>query len=68
MIERDHDHSITVTIVGVLIFVTCAVLIVTALESARNSEQILSQLREMRGTMGDAGYLPAEPKIVEAKR
>ena len=67
MIERDNNHSITVTIVGILIFLTCAVLIVTALESARTSEQILSRLNEMRGTMGDAGYLPAEPRI-EARK
>ena len=67
MIERDHNHSITVTIVGILIFLTCAVLIVTALESARTAEQILSQLREMRGTMGEAGYLPVEPRI-EARK
>ena len=67
MIERDHNHSITVTIVGILIFLTCAVLIVTALESARTSEQILSRLNEMRGTMGDAGYLPAEPRIEAAR-
>ena len=67
MIEQDHNHSITVTMVGVLIFITCVVLIVSAVESARNSEQILSQLREMRGTMGEAGYLPAEPRI-EARK
>ena len=67
MIEQDHNHSITVTMVGVLIFITCAVLIVTALESARTSEQILSRLNEMRGTMGEAGYLPAEPRI-EARK
>ena len=67
MIEQDHNHSITVTMVGVLIFITCVVLIVSAVESARNSEQILSQLREMRGTMGEAGYLPAEPRIEAAR-
>ena len=67
MIEQDHNHSITVTMVGVLIFITCVVLIVSAVESARNSELILSQLREMRGTMGEAGYLPAEPRI-EARK
>ena len=67
MIEHDNNHSITVTIVGVLVFLTCIILIVSAVESARNSELILSQLREMRGTMGEAGYLPAEPRI-EARK
>ena len=67
MIERNNDHSITVTIVGALIAITCIVMIVNAIESARTSTLILAQLREMRGTMGDAGYLPAEPRI-EARK
>ena len=67
MIEQEKTNSITVAIVGALIAITCVVIIVNAIESARTSTLILAQLREMRGTMGDAGYLPAEPRI-EAKK
>ena len=67
MIEHEKTNSITVTIIGALIAITCIVMIVNAIESARTSTLILAQLREMRGTMGDAGYLPAEPRI-EARK
>lgn len=65
--EHD-DNKITVYAVGVVVAVTCVLLIVMAFESGRKADLILSQLREMRSTMGDAGYLPAEPRITEDKK
>lgn len=65
--EHDDDNKITAHVVGAIIAITCVVLIIMALESGRKSDLILSQLMEMRTTMGDAGYLPAEPRIEAQK-
>ena len=35
---------------------------------ARKADLMLSQMKEMRQSMEDAGYVEREPKIVEAKR
>ena len=65
----EHESkSATMTIIGALIFIAAVAIIVTTLESARKADLVLSQMKEMRQSMEDAGYVEREPKIVEAKR
>lgn len=63
-----EGDKITFYAVGTVLAVTCVFLIVMAFEAGRKADLVLSQLREMRATMGDAGYLPAEPRITEARK
>ena len=65
---ENEDNKITVRVVGAIVVIACVALVVLAVESGRKADLALAQLREIRATMGEAGYLPAEPKIVEAKR
>ena len=65
----EHESkSATMTIIGALIFIAAVAIVVTTLESARKADLVLSQMKEMRQSMEDAGYVEREPKIVEAKR
>ena len=65
----EHESkSATMTIIGALIFIAAVAIIVTTLESARKADLVLAQMKEMRQSMEDAGYVAREPKIVEARR
>ena len=65
----EHESkSATMTIIGALIFIAAVAIIVTTLESARKADLVLSQMKEMRQSMEDAGYVEREPKITEARR
>ena len=64
---ENEDNKITVRVVGAIVVIACVALIVLAVESGRKADLALAQLREIRATMGEAGYLPAEPKITERR-
>ena len=64
----EHESkSATMTIIGALIFIAAVAIIVTTLESARKADLVLSQMKEMRQSMEDAGYVAREPKITESR-
>ena len=65
----EHESkSATMTVIGALLFIAAVAIIVTTLESARKAYLVLAQMKEMRQSMEDAGYVAREPKIVEARR
>lgn len=61
----DHEYK---TIIGVLVFLACLAIIVISLESGRKADLLLSQMKEMRQSMEDAGYVQKEPKITEDRK
>ena len=64
----EHESkSATMTIIGALIFIAAVAIIVTTLESAWKADLVLSQMKEMRQSMEDAGYVAREPKITESR-
>ena len=63
-----EGDKITLYAVGTVLAVTCIFLIVMAFESGRKADLVLSQLREMRTAMGEAGFLPSEPQFARDKK
>ena len=64
----EHESkSATMTIIGALLFIAAVAIVVTTLESARKADLVLSQMKEMRQSMEDAGYVAREPKITESR-
>lgn len=51
------------TIFWALLIVGVASIAVIGIEQSRKVDQLTSQIREMRQSMEDAGYVPREPKI-----
>ena len=56
------------TIFGVTCIIVLVALVVIAVEQSRKTDNVISQLREMRQSMEDAGYVQREPKISEGKK
>ena len=65
---ENESKSATMTIIGALLFIASVIIIVTTLESARKADLVLAQMKEMRQSMEDAGYVEREPRIMEARR
>ena len=63
-----EDNKITVRVVGAIVVIACVALIVLAVESGRKADVMLSQIKEMRQSMEDAGYVHKEPKITEDRK
>ena len=49
-------------IVSVIVLVA---LVVVSVENSRAMERLSADVREMRSSMGEAGFLPREPQIIE---
>ena len=56
------------TIFGITCIIVLVALVVIAVEQSRKTDHVISQLREMRQSMEDAGYVTREPKISECKK
>ena len=61
---RDLEQTIF-CIVSVLIL---AALVVVTVENSRRMDVLTADVREMRASMGEAGFLPREPQIIEQTR
>lgn len=55
--------DIELTIFGALLIIGVAAVVVIATEQTRKMDFLSAQIREMRQSMEDAGYVPREPKI-----
>lgn len=58
---RDLEQTIF-CVVSVLVL---AALVVVTVENSRRMDRLSADVREMRASMGEAGFLPREPQIVE---
>ena len=61
---KDLEQTIF-CIVSVLIL---AALVVVTVENSRRMDRLSADVREMRSSMGEAGFLPREPQIIEQTR
>ena len=51
------------TIFWILLIIGVAAVVVIGVEQTRKTDLLSAQIREMRQSMEDAGYVPREPKI-----
>ena len=49
-------------IISVIVLVA---LVVVSIENSRTMDRLSADVREMRSSMGEAGFLPREPQILE---
>ena len=56
------------TIFGVICAISLVALVVVAVEQTRKVDVLTAQIKAMRQSMEDAGYVQAEPRIMEARR
>lgn len=58
---KDIEQTIF-CVVSVLVLVA---LVVVSVENSRMMDRLSADVREMRSSMGEAGFLPREPQIIE---